>query len=372
MSGTPVDAVERIAAAADMPATTPEAERAKADAILAALAAERLLAPIVPVSDGGLGLTILDAARMVAAVARTSGSAALILAMHLAQVVTLVRHGSTAPLQDALRRLAARQALIASGTSEVGVGGDILRSLCRAEPDGADGFRLVKRCANVSYLDHAGAVLATAMHHDGRREVQRLILLEPPGLEIQVERENLMMGMRGIAHRAVTLEARFAAAAIFPGPFTVIARTMSAASHLFWAAAWSGLAAAALSRAEAAAGGDAPDAAPSPRLAAAADRLYAMHALIRDAAHAFETEQTGGFAFHGGARFNRLKIVCAGQLGAIVADCAAVAGLRGYIEGTPLSLSEIVRDSFSARIMVSSDRLSAANARVRRYARETI
>ena len=355
-------AVERIARAAAAPAITPEQERDKANAILRGLAAERALSLPVPAALGGHGLPIAAAARLVASVATVSGSAALICAMHLAQTITLVRHGLSEALQDFLRRQVAQQILVASGTSEVGVGGDIHKSLCATEPDGAGGFRLTKSAANISYLDQAGAILATAMHADGSRSVQRLILLEASGFTCRVDRETLLMGMRGIVNRAVTIEAGFPAAAIFPEPFTVVARVMSAASHILWAAAWSGLAAAALDKVPERNAG---------RIGAAADGLYTMHALIRDACTAFDGAG-GGSAFRAATRFNSLKITCAGLASQIVADCAAAAGFAGYAEGGAHSLSEIIRDSFSARIMISDDRLSGANAAVRRFVAERI
>ncbi len=358
-----LDTAVRIVAACNQPATTVEQERAKADAILDRMCDARLLAAPVPAALGGNGLPVTAVARLVAAISAASGSAGLICAMHFAQVISLVRHGTGDVFADFLSRLADGQMLVASGTSEVGVGGDILKSRCATEPAG-NGLMLVKECANISYLDRAGAILVTAMHDGRPRPMQRLILVEAAQLAFRASRENQMMGMRGIMNRAVTIEARFAPTAILPEPFGVIARTMSPASHIFWASVWSGLAGAALSRAEAAAPGSA-------RVAAAADRRYAMNALIRDACIAFDGEADGP-ALRAGARANGLKITCAELLGEIVADCAAAAGLRGFVEGSALSLSEVIRDSYSARIMVSSDRLAGANAQVRRLAPERI
>ena len=366
-----VDAVERMAAAAAVPAATLEAERDKANAVLRGLAAEGALSLVVPTEFGGAGLPVIAAARAVAAASSASGSAGLIAAMHLAQLITLVRHGRGERFEAFLRRQVADQLLVASGTSETGVGGDILKSRCRTETAVDGGYRLTKSCDNISYLDQAQAILATAMHETGGRAVQRLILLDSPGFECRIDRESLLMGMRGIVNRAVTIEARFEDAAILPEPFTVIARTMSAASHLLWAAAWSGIATAALERAEAvvAETGAGPG---GHRLNAAAERLYAMNALIRDGCGTFDAADPSAPAFQGASRFNGLKIRCADMLAEIVADCAAVAGFRGYAEGTRYSLSEIIRDSFSARIMISNDRLSHANAAVRRLVRERI
>lgn len=362
--------IEGIASAHDRPATTPADEQAKANAILDALAAERCISVVVPAALGGFGAPIATAARAVAAIATASGSAGLIYAMHLAQLVTAVRHGTSDALRGFQERCAAEQLLIASATSEVGVGGNILKSLCAIEPDG-DGLRLVKSCTNISYTDRAGAILATAMHAERGRSVQRLVLLERAGFELRIDREATFVGMRGIVNRAVTIEASFAPAAIFPEPFGVIARTMGAASHILWAALWSGLGSAALRKADAAVGKDA--AAPgAARLSAMRDRLFVMHALIRDACLAFEAEGAGAGAFTEASRFNSLKIACADLLGDIVRDATVLCGFRGYVEGTPESLSEIVRDSLSAPIMVSNDRLSQNNAQLQRFVRDGI
>ena len=129
-------AAERIALAADIAAVTAAQERAKANAILDGLRSERVLSLLVPADLGGQGLGIASAARLVAAVATASGSAGLICAMHLGQVAALVRHGEGDAFAAFLRRLADRQILVASGTSEVGVGGDILKNICRTTPEG--------------------------------------------------------------------------------------------------------------------------------------------------------------------------------------------------------------------------------------------
>lgn len=362
-----LEAAEHAAAQNAAAAVSVAEERAKADAILDAARRMGLIAGPVPPALGGPGFPLLALARALAALSASSGSAGLILAMHLAQVLTLVRH-APAPVFTAFLSgdIAGNGGLVASGTSERGVGGDILTSVCATEPQPGGALRLAKHCGNISYLDRAAAILATANHHDGRRSAQRLILLDRAAFTFTIDRETLLLGMRGIVNRAGTIEARFTPDAILPEPFRVIARTMSAASHLFWASVWSGIAAGALTRARAAAGATATE-----RLSAASDRLYAMNALIRDAAAALDAAADAS-AFRDAVRFNSLKITCADLLMEIVTDCAAAAGFKGYIEGTPSSLSEAIRDAFSARIMVSNDRLAAASDAVRGFVRERI
>ena len=55
----------------------------------------------------------------------------MIYAMHQIEVACLVRHGRSAPFfRDYLAELRRREWLIASATSEIGVGGDLRRSVC--------------------------------------------------------------------------------------------------------------------------------------------------------------------------------------------------------------------------------------------------
>lgn len=364
-----VGRAEAVAAAADRPAVTVQEERAKADLVLAGLTAERLLALPAPEDLGGAGASMLDVSRVVAAVSAVSGSAGLVCAMHFAQLFTLARHARGAHADKVVARVAASQSLVASGTSEVGVGGDILRSLCRIEPDG-DGRRLTKAFANVSYLFEAGALLVTAMQREGRRERQRLVLLEPAQYRLSDVRETRLMGMRGIANRAAVLEAEFSPEAVLAEPFAVSARTLSAASHVLWSAVWCGLASSALARAQAISGRR--EGRGSVRLSGARSRLQAMNAMVRDACSAFAGPAHAGSPIELGTRFNTLKIVCAEMLGEVTGECAVVAGFEGYVEGGPNSLSEVLRDAFSARIMVSSDRLADANAAVATLVRDGI
>ena len=174
---TPADdllrAAERVAAAADGPAVTVEQERDKTNRILAGLADAGVMSMPTPTALGGHGCAMLETARVVAAISAVSGSAGLICAMHFGQLFSLVGHGRGDRGDDFLSRAAAGQWLIASGTSEVGVGGDILRSVCLTEPREGR-LRLTKQIGNVSYLDRAAGILVTSNHDDGRRPVQRL------------------------------------------------------------------------------------------------------------------------------------------------------------------------------------------------------
>lgn len=338
------------------------AEPALADQVLAVLVDHRAIHAIAPASLGGIGIPSLTACRAVAAAATVSGSAGLAFAMHLAQLTALATHGGAAFAR--LRDRAGGAGLLASGTSEVGTGGDILQSRCRIEP-AETGWRLTKQLANVSYLDRADAILLTAIDNRRGRPVQRLILVGRQRITIEAARDNLFFGMRGLRHQAVTLACEFDDADILAQPFAVIARTMSAASHLYWAAAWCGLGRAAIDRAAGLATAD------PMLLEEASERLHLMQALVRDACGRDADASTG--SMYGPAwRSSALKLSCSRLLGEVVALCTTAAGLSGYVEGGAADLSTIVRDSISAPIMVSNARLAAKNAQLRALAAEDL
>ena len=79
---------------------------------------------------------------------------------------------------------------------------------------------------------------------------------------------------------------RYPRAAVFAEPFAAIASTtMTAATHLLWAALWSGLAARALDTARRYAKAELPEGAATPvltRLSDLRNRHYLLNALIRD------------------------------------------------------------------------------------------
>src|SRR5262249_6643841 len=88
-----------------------------------AVRAQRLLGILVPVELGGEGASISDVADVCYVLGRACASTAMVYAMHQIMVACLVRHarGSTWHA-ELLRRLADRQLLLASSTTE-GQGG---------------------------------------------------------------------------------------------------------------------------------------------------------------------------------------------------------------------------------------------------------
>ncbi len=369
------------AAAADPP--SPDGEKAHSDRMLAAVRAAGLLSVGVPPVCGGPGLGVGDTARIAFELARGSGSVGLIYAMHMSQALTVVRHAADNPLfADFQARMVRDQILIASGTSEKGVGGNIFGSICTVEADG-DRLLIVKETPNISYVDHAGAVLVSAMQAGPRgKPRQVLVLAEAADIEFEPGRESGFLGMRGILNRSYRIRARFGPEAVFGPTYPVIARqTMTPAIHIFWAALWSGLAARSIAKAKAYVAAAVPEESEVGQvvrhdLTRLADRHHQLNAMIRDAIadENANSARSGAAAldFGGAARINRLKVAGSELLLEIVTGAFRLIGLPAYALEGPYSLSAELRDAMSAPIMVSNTRLSANNAKIEPFVDERL
>jgi acyl-CoA dehydrogenase len=300
--------------------------------------------------------------------------------MHMSQALSVVRHGRGPFFDDLQRRMVRDQILIASGTSEKGPGGDIFTSIASVEttPDGR--VTGAKESPNISYLDHAGAILLTAnMAQPKGPPRQVLIALEMADVQLTVPYPVAFMGMRGILNQPAQLAFSAPRAAVFPDLFAPVARrTMTPSIHIFWAALWSGIAWSVLDRARAfvrseiAAGTEAATLAQHD-LSVLINRHYAMNAMIRDTIAAWESDTgTTGIGFATAARINRLKVCCSDWLNEICTGALRLIGIRGYATGGPWSLAEPLADALSAPIMVSNSRLVMNTAAIEGYADESL
>ena len=358
----------------------PGEEKAYADALVGQLRADGLIAAAVPFTHGGPGLSVRDLARVTFNVARQSGSAGLIYAMHMSQAVSVVEHGKGPFFEDFMRRMVRDQILIASGTSEKGPGGDILHSLCTVEP-GADGqFQVTKESPNISYIDHAGAILVSANHLDRNGKARQvLILAEAASTTFTPGRETSFLGMKGILNRPYALTSTFPAESIFPQNFGVIARsTMTPVIHILWASLWSGMAWAALDKAKRFVAKEIPadsDAGSIVRveLTRLANRHFMMNVMIRDAIATYDAPSAAaGMGFGSLAAMNRLKICCSELLEEICQGALKVIGIRGYAAGGPYALAETMADALSASIMVSNMRLAINTSKLESFVEEVL
>lgn len=358
----------------------PGEDKAFTDALLAQMRADGLLSVSVPPAFGGPGLPLADIARITFNIARTNGSAGLIYSMHMSQAMSVTGHGTGDFFDDFQRRMVDEQILIASGTSEKGPGGDIFTSICNVEPLEDGRARIVKESPNISYIDHAGAILVSANGiNDKGRKRQVLVVAEVDREAFTSGRETAFLGMRGILNRPWVFTVEFHAKAVFPEPLPAIARgTMTPVIQILWAALWSGLAWTALDRARAFVGKEIEAGAETTEvvryeLTRLIGRHHMMNSLIRNAINAYESRKNAtdmGFALS--AQINRLKIECSDLACQICQGAMMLIGIRGYAAGGPYSVAEVLADAMSAPIMVSNFRLAMNTAKIEHFVDESL
>ena len=151
----------------------------------------------------------------------------MIYAMHQMQAACLVRHGRSEVLRDHQRALVERQLLLASATTEVGIGGAIRTSSCAVERhDGR--FTLEKKAPVISYGAEADCILTTARRTpESPPSDQVLVLCTAPGLELEEISGWDTLGFRGTCSLGYALKAQGDEGQILDDPFADIAsRTM--------------------------------------------------------------------------------------------------------------------------------------------------
>jgi acyl-CoA dehydrogenase len=370
---SPVEAARRIGEAVAGPAADAVDREARFPfEAIAALREERMLGAFVPRELGGLGATIGELAAACETLGRSCASTAMIYAMHQIEVACLVRHGLSSPfVRDYLASLAEREWLIASATSEVGVGGDLRRSVCAVERDGPR-IHVTKRAPVISYGEEADDILLTARRTPEAPESdQVLVLVRKADTRLTPTGTWDTLGMRGTRSLGFSLDATGSHDQIVPLPFGDIAtRTMIPVSHILWTSLWLGLAGDAVGRARAFVRAEArrtPGVVPpsARRLAETVADLAAMDAAVHAGQADFERHQDDpdtlsslGFAI----RMNNLKTTASQVAPEIVIKALAVSGLSGYRYDSPYSVGRHLRDALGAALMVGNDRVFAANA----------
>jgi acyl-CoA dehydrogenase len=340
-----------------------------------ALKRERLLSAFVPSDLGGFGMGMSDLAAMCEALGQHCSSAAMVFAMHQIQVASIVRHGMSQPFFQAyVAELVERQNVIASVTSEVGIGGEMRTSLCAVEAkDGR--FSLVKDASTISYGEQADDLLVTARRAaDATNNDQVLVLVRKADYTLEKKGAWDTLGMRGTCSPPFKMTSRGQIDQVLAQPFSDIAsHTMVPFSHILWASCWLGIATGAVARARAfvrmqarAKPGSVPPAAI--RLAEAASMLQTMRTNVHDVASECEelmrssggTESLSSIAF--ALKMNNLKVSSSQVVVQIVSHALLICGILGYKNDAKFAVGRYLRDAHSAALMVSNDRILATNA----------
>jgi acyl-CoA dehydrogenase len=340
----------------------------------AALKQERMLGLLVPQAYGGLAVGMLELSAMCEALGQACASTGLAFAMHHIQVASIARHcGSSQFFADYLRLVVQEQRLIASVTSEVGIGGDMRSSSAGVERHGAE-FRVEKAASTLSYGAQADDLLLTAKSKpDAPANDQVLVLLKKGDFSLEKTGTWDTMGLRGTCSPSFKVRAQGSQDQILGHPFGDIAtQTMVPVSHVLWANVWLGIASSAVSRARAFVRQQArakPGQTPSQalRLAEVSMKLQTLRATVHDVATECETLMRGpaleSLSSHSfGLKMNNLKLAGSSLVVDIVQQSLIICGIGGYKNDSPYSLGRQLRDALSAVLQVSNDRLLSTNA----------
>jgi acyl-CoA dehydrogenase len=341
---------------------------------LEALRSESLLSVLIPTELGGLGCTVGDVADIVFELGKHCASTAMVYAMHQIQVASLVRHGRTVFFRDYLTDVVGRQLLLASATTEIGVGGDVRSSVCTVERDDAGGIRLEKMAPVISYGAYADGILATARRSpESPPNDQVLVLCRAPGLTLEPISGWDTLGFRGTCSLGYRLVAQGERELILDDPYgDISSQTMLPVSHILWSSVWLGLATAATDKARHFVRAEArkkPGVTPPSalRLAELIVQLQRMEELVRGTAQRYDQMSDDADALAGmgfAVAMNSLKVSTSTLVVDIVNRAMAICGMAGYREDSPHSLGRILRDAHGAAVMVNNDRINSNTAQM--------
>jgi acyl-CoA dehydrogenase len=332
-----------------------------------AMRAERLLSVQIPVSLGGEAASITEIAELCSILGQSCAASAMVFAMHQIKLSSLVEHGNGSDWhRDFMRRIAKDQLLLASATTEGGIGGNLRNSICAVRVEGDLCF-LEKDATVISYGAHADAILITSRSSAEAApsdQVLTVFLKDQYKLERTIEWDTL--GMRGTCSDGFLFRGEAPAVQILPKPFAEIAaQSMLATSHLLWSGVWYGIAADAVARAQAfvrAAARKSPGSPPpgALRLAEVSSLLQMVKSNVVAGLKVYEdaksdADRLSSMAF--AVAMNNVKIASSEMILPIINHAMLICGIMGYKNGTPYSLGRHLRDAHSAQLMISNDRI---------------
>ncbi len=346
------------------------ASRFPAEAV-AALRAGGLLGMLVPAARGGPALRLRDVAAACKALGERCAATGMVFAMHHIQLACIVDHaGEGAWCRGLLERMAEDPLLLGSVTSEVGVGGDIRRSLAAVEREG-ERFRLEKHGSTVSYGADADGLLITARASPDAPETDQVLVVALRG-DYALERTGTWdaLGMRGTCSEPFRVRAAGGSNQILPRPFAdIIAETMLPVSHILWSSVWFGIAADAVARLRALlreewrrGGGLPARAAALPNLVSDMLTLQARLVAAIDRYEAATAAGRPAMRLSLATDFGLLKHAMSEGCCEIALRALRAAGFAAYRNGTQFSLGRHVRDLQSAPLMINNLRYNDAMA----------
>jgi acyl-CoA dehydrogenase len=371
-----IDAVTRSGALLSREAVRADKDGCFPDQSIELLRRYGLLAAGIPCEFGGHGLDAESLSAIAGQLASYCGSTGMIWAMHHIQVACLARCASASPaIADYLRAVAREQHLIASVTSEAGVGGDLRRSRAALVQADERTVRLEKQATTVSYGAQADSFLITVRRNEDAAPGDQVLVLAPTTHARLEQTGNWnMLGMRGTCSPPFRVSAVIPSSYVLPEPFAHIAsRCMVPLSHLLWSSVWTGIAADAAKRAAAYSRAAMRSAIRSDSYATdhRLGRIYRQLAQIRDSVHRFSADYARWDQAGSGAddveiaiRANALKASVSTGATNVAELALQICGMAGYSEEGEYSVTRQLRDLHSSALMISNFRLETANSQL--------
>jgi acyl-CoA dehydrogenase len=263
-----------------------------------------------------------------------------------------------------------KQLLIANANSEVGIGGDVMRSNTALEPEG-DGWRFDKQALAASYGRDADMILSTARRSpDAADTDQALCLLRTAEFTLEPTSGWDTLGLRGTCSSGLHITGHVTADDLFPAAFSEIANGGGGQlRHILLTGVWTGLAEAAMEEAHksvrAAARrsiGTTPQSAL--RLAEIFAEVQVARSTLAEAQRQIEDAIESDTLEHIGLIMSLRNVKVVTSTAAMRAATAAlqICGINGFRRGPEHRLERVVRDACGALIMVSNDRYLHENA----------
>lgn len=339
---------------------------------LAALKKYRVLSAMMPVEQGGMGATLGDISYVIRVLSQACAATGSVLGMHMEQIFMLQKFGTTAPLRRAMKEVIDDQLLIANANSEVGVGGDVSRSIAPLVPDGDD-WLFDKQALAASYADSADLILSTSRRNPDAAETDQILVLLRAG-ECTLEPTSGWdtLGLRGTCSSGVHITSRVSTDQFFPVPFADIANGGGGQlRHVLMTSVWTGLAEAAMNEAHAAVRAAARrDIGTTPlssvRLAEIMVEVQSARSMLAvaieriEAAIASDTIDDIGLVMS----LRNVKIVTSKAAINAATGALQICGINGFRRGRDHRLERIIRDACGALIMVTNDRYFQENAQM--------
>lgn len=330
---------------------------------IAALRDAGLMSAGIPRAYGGHGFDAPQLGELAMRLGALCGSTAMIWAMHQIQVACLANSARKQPeVASYLRRAARDQFLIGSMTSEEGTGGSLRISKTAVRPVAA-GLEITKRASTVSYAEAADSFLVTARRDaDAAPGDQVLVLVEAHQARLRSTGSWDTLGMRGTCSGPQALSAVVEPWQVLAEPFGEIASNcMVPLSHVLWSAVWSGIAEDALGRSVRFVRAKLRNstAGPNPRIG----WMHSRSQMIKDSIRQFAADYSREPGAPGlPVRANALKMRISIDAVRIAESALEVCGMAGYSETGEFSVCRQLRDLYSARLMISNDRLNSVNS----------